>query len=117
MSDQVIAPTPEAPPARDLLAERIVAALGGRPVVLVGMMGSGKTSVGKRLAQRLGLAFIDSDHEIETAHRLTISEIFASHGEPYFRDGERRVLARLLGEGERVIATGGAPSSTRARAS
>ena len=90
-----------------MLAERIVAALGGRPVVLVGMMGSGKTSVGKRLAQRLGLAFIDSDHEIETAHRLTISEIFASHGEPYFRDGERRVLARLIGEGERVIATGG----------
>jgi shikimate kinase/3-dehydroquinate synthase len=71
------------------------------------MMGSGKTSIGKRLAQRLGLAFVDSDHEIEAAHRLTISEIFASHGEPYFRDGERRVLARLIGEGERVIATGG----------
>jgi shikimate kinase/3-dehydroquinate synthase len=107
MSDQVIAPTPEAPPARDLLAERIVAALAGRPIVLVGMMGSGKTSVGKRLAQRLGLAFVDSDQEIETAHRLTISEIFASHGERYFREGERRVLARLIGEGERVIATGG----------
>ncbi|MCW2285146.1 shikimate kinase/3-dehydroquinate synthase [Rhodoblastus acidophilus] len=107
MSDQVIAPTPEAPPARDLLAEKIVAALAGRPLVLVGMMGSGKTSIGKRLAQRLNLAFVDSDHEIEAAHRLTISEIFASHGEPYFRDGERRVLARLIGEGERVIATGG----------
>jgi len=107
MSDQVIAPTPEAPPARDLLAEKIVAALAGRPLVLVGMMGSGKTSIGKRLAQRLGLGFVDSDHEIEAAHRLTISEIFASHGEPYFRDGERRVLARLIGEGERVIATGG----------
>ncbi|MCW2274084.1 3-dehydroquinate synthase [Rhodoblastus acidophilus] len=107
MSDQVIAPTPEAPPARDLLAEKIVAALAGRPLVLVGMMGSGKTSIGKRLAQRLNLVFVDSDHEIEAAHRLTISEIFASHGEPYFRDGERRVLARLIGEGERVIATGG----------
>ncbi|PPQ40295.1 3-dehydroquinate synthase [Rhodoblastus acidophilus] len=107
MSDQVIAPTPEAPPARDLLAEKIVAALAGRPLVLVGMMGSGKTSIGKRLAQRLGLAFVDSDHEIEAAHRLTIAEIFASHGEPYFRNGERRVLARLIGEGERVIATGG----------
>jgi shikimate kinase/3-dehydroquinate synthase len=70
-------------------------------------MGAGKTSIGKRLAQRLGLAFVDSDQEIEAAHRLTISEIFASHGESYFRDGERRVLARLIGEGERVIATGG----------
>ncbi|MBB4198804.1 3-dehydroquinate synthase [Rhodoblastus sphagnicola] len=108
MSDQVIAPTPDAPPsARDSHAENIVGALAGRPIVLVGMMGSGKTSIGKRLAQRLGLAFVDSDHEIETAHRLTIAEIFASHGEPYFREGERRVLARLIGEGERVIATGG----------
>jgi shikimate kinase/3-dehydroquinate synthase len=108
MSDQVIVPPPEAPPpVRDLRAEKIVVALAGRPIVLVGMMGSGKTSIGKRLAQRLGVAFVDSDQEIEAAHRLSINEIFASHGEPYFRDGERRVLARLIGEGERVIATGG----------
>src|SRR5208283_3038126 len=63
--------------------------------------------IGKRLAQRLNLPFVDSDHEIETAHRLSVAEIFALHGEAYFRDGERRVLARLIGEGERVIATGG----------
>ena len=109
MSDQAIVHPPEAaaPPFRDFRAQSIVTALAGRPLVLVGMMGSGKTSIGKRLAQRLGLPFVDSDHEIEAAHRLTISEIFASHGESYFRDGERRVLARLIGEGERVIATGG----------
>ncbi len=107
MSDQVIASPPEAPLARDSRAEKIVAALAGRPLVVVGMMGAGKTSIGKRLAQRLGLGFVNSDHEIETAHRMTIAEIFASHGEPYFRDGERRVLARVIGEGARVIATGG----------
>jgi shikimate kinase/3-dehydroquinate synthase len=110
MSDQAIVPQDEArrsPCHRDSRAQAIVASLAGRPLVLVGMMGSGKTAIGKRLAQRLALPFIDSDHEIETAHRLTVSEIFASHGEAYFRDGERRVLARLIGEGERVIATGG----------
>jgi shikimate kinase/3-dehydroquinate synthase len=110
MSDQAIVPQQEArrsPPLRDSRAQAIVALLAGRPLVLVGMMGSGKTALGKRLAQRLALPFIDSDHEIETAHRMTVSEIFASHGEAYFRDGERRVLARLIGEGERVIATGG----------
>jgi shikimate kinase/3-dehydroquinate synthase len=95
------------PLPRDSRAQAIVTVLAGRPLVLVGMMGSGKTAIGKRLSQRLGLPFIDSDHEIETAHRLSIAEIFASHGEAYFRDGERRVLARLIGEGERVIATGG----------
>src|SRR6266702_5877114 len=102
MSDQAIVRAPEAPsphPSRDLRAQSLVRRLAGRPLVLVGMMGSGKTSVGRRLAQRLGLPFVDSDHEIEAAHRLTIAEIFASHGEAYFRDGERRVLARLLGEG------------------
>ena len=85
----------------------IVRALGVRSVVLVGIMGSGKTSAGRRLAERLGLAFADADHEIEAAHKLTISEIFATYGEPYFRDGERRVMARLMAEGPRVIATGG----------
>ncbi|MCI4678543.1 3-dehydroquinate synthase [Rhodoblastus acidophilus] len=109
MWDQAIVHPPEATPAqpRDPRAQAIVSRLAGRPVVLVGMMGSGKTAIGKRLAQRLGLPFVDSDHEIEAAHRLTIAEIFALHGEAYFRDGERRVLARLIGEGERVIATGG----------
>jgi shikimate kinase / 3-dehydroquinate synthase len=109
MSDQAIVPKLEARALapRDSRAQAIVDALAGRPLVLVGMMGSGKTAIGKRLAQRLGLPFVDSDHEIETAHRMTVGEIFASHGEAYFRDGERRVLARLVGEGERVIATGG----------
>ena len=109
MSDQAIVhhPEPNLPSPRDSRAQAIANALLGRPIVLVGMMGSGKTAIGRRLAQRLGLPFIDSDHEIEAAHRLTVSEIFALHGEAYFRDGERRVLARLIGEGERVIATGG----------
>ncbi len=95
------------PPPRESRAQAIVDALAGRPLVLVGMMGSGKTAIGRRLAQKLGVGFVDSDQEIEAAHRLTVSEIFALHGEPYFRDGERRVLARLIGEGQRVIATGG----------
>ena len=81
--------------------------LAGRPVVLVGMMGAGKTMVGKRLASRLGLPFIDSDHEIEDAAQMTIAEIFARHGEAYFRDREEKVIARLVGEGPRVVATGG----------
>ena len=109
MSDQAIVhqPEPQLPSPRDSRAQAIAKALRGRPIVLVGMMGSGKTAIGRRLAQRLGLPFVDSDHEIEAAHRLTVGEIFALHGEAYFRDGERRVLARLIGEGERVIATGG----------
>jgi shikimate kinase len=85
----------------------VSAALGRRVIALVGMMGSGKTSIGKRLAGRLALPFVDSDTEIETAAGMTITEIFDRHGEPYFRDGERRVIARLLGEGPCVLATGG----------
>ena len=85
----------------------LLAALGGRCIVLVGMMGSGKTSVGRPLAARLGLDFADVDAEIEAAHRMTIPDIFTRHGESYFRDGERRVLARLLAEGPKVVATGG----------
>ncbi|MDT2020599.1 3-dehydroquinate synthase [Methylocella sp. CPCC 101449] len=91
----------------DPRAASIVRQLGGRSIVLVGMMGSGKTSVGRRLAQRLGLDFVDADHEIEAAADMTIQEIFARHGEGYFRDGERRVMARLLAEKQRVLATGG----------
>lgn len=81
-----------------------------RPIVLVGMMGVGKSSVGKRLAAALGLPFIDADEAIEEAAKMSIPEIFATYGESYFRDGERRVIARLIdGEGKqpKVIATGG----------
>ncbi len=80
-----------------------------RPVVLVGMMGVGKSSVGKRLAALLHFDFADADDEIELAAKMTIPEIFATHGEPYFRDGERRVIARMLTESgsSKVIATGG----------
>ena len=104
--------------ARDPRAEAVVAALNGRSIVLVGIMGSGKTAIGRRLAQRLGLEFVDSDAEIELAAGMTIPEIFSRYGEPYFRDGERRVVARLLSEGPRVIATGGGAfmnADTRAR--
>ena len=78
-----------------------------RTVALVGMMGAGKTSIGKRLAARLDVPFADADHEIEEAAGMSVAEIFAKYGEPYFRDGERRVIARLLGETPHVLATGG----------
>ena len=86
----------------------ITAALGPRSIVLVGMMGAGKSTIGRRLGVRLRLPFLDADTEIEAAHAgMTIPEIFATHGEPYFRDGEARVIARLLDNGPAVIATGG----------
>lgn len=78
-----------------------------QPLVLVGMMGVGKTSIGKRLAARLGTAFVDADDEIEKAAGLSIAEIFEKFGEEYFRDGERRVIARLIDGEPKVIATGG----------
>jgi shikimate kinase len=78
-----------------------------RPIVLVGLMGVGKTTVGRRLAARLGLPFVDADQEIESAAGMTISEIFDRFGEQHFRDGERRVIARLMDGERRVIATGG----------
>ncbi|MGG7566360.1 shikimate kinase [Rhodovulum sp. DZ06] len=78
-----------------------------RPVVLVGLMGCGKSSVGRRLADALGAPFVDSDDEVEAAAAMTIPEIFESMGEPAFREGERRVIARLIEAGPRVIATGG----------
>lgn len=86
----------------EALARRI-----DRPVVLVGMMGVGKTSVGKRLAAALHLPFVDADEEIERAARMAIPEIFERFGEAYFRDGERRVIARLVAGPRQVIATGG----------
>ena len=88
-------------------ARRVAAGLGDRSVVLVGMMGVGKTSVGKRLAAKLGLPFVDADAEIEAGAQLTIPEIFDRFGEAYFREGERKVIARLLASGPRVLAAGG----------
>lgn len=88
-------------------AQALLAKLGDRSIVLVGMMGAGKTSVGKRLAIRIGLPFVDADHAIEEAANQTIPEIFAAHGEAYFRDGERRVIARLMRDRRQVLATGG----------
>lgn len=85
----------------------LVAGLAGRPIILVGMMGSGKSSIGKRLAVRLGIPFKDADAEIEAAANASIEEIFEQHGEEYFRNGERRVIKRLLGEAPVVVATGG----------
>jgi len=85
----------------------LVAALGRHSIVLVGMMGAGKSSVGRRLAARLGLTFVDADTEIEAAAGMSIADIFAAHGEAYFRSGEARVIARLLESGPAVIATGG----------
>jgi shikimate kinase len=81
--------------------------LGNHPIVLVGLMGAGKTSVGRRLAEKLEIPFVDADHEIETAAGKSIADIFADHGEDYFREGERRVIARLLENGKQVLATGG----------
>ena len=85
----------------------IASALGRRSIVLVGMMGAGKSTIGRRLAGRLHLPFLDADIEIEAAASMSIPEIFATHGEQYFRDGEARVIARLLDNGAAVIATGG----------
>ncbi|MGB3487505.1 MAG: shikimate kinase [Xanthobacteraceae bacterium] len=96
------------PSHRGIEESEIVAALGARAIVLVGMMGAGKSTIGRRLAARLHLPFRDADIEIEAAHAgMTIPEIFATHGEPYFRDGEARVIARLLSGGASVLATGG----------
>jgi shikimate kinase len=78
-----------------------------RPIVLVGLMGAGKTSIGRRLAERLGLPFVDADAEIEKAAGKSIPDIFSEHGEAHFRDGERRVIARLLDDGAQILATGG----------
>jgi shikimate kinase len=99
-------------------AEIVRERLGNHPIVLVGLMGAGKSSVGRRLAEKLRFAFVDADHEIEAAAGMTIAEIFAEHGEAYFREGERRVIARLIANGAQVLATGGGAfinDETRAR--
>jgi len=89
------------------LETALVTALGRRSIVLVGMMGAGKSSAGRRLAARLAIRFVDADNEIEAAAGMPIPEIFETHGEPYFRAGEARVIARLLDGGPQVLATGG----------
>lgn len=111
MSDAAL-PLPASPEAD------ILSALGARSIVLVGMMGVGKSTIGRRLAARLKLPFVDADTEIEAAAGMTIPEIFECHGEPHFRDGETRVIARLLEGGPLVLATGGGAfmrEETRAR--
>jgi shikimate kinase len=89
------------------VAAKVRVGLGGRSVVLVGMPGCGKSAIGRRLAHRLELPFIDADDEIEQAAGKAITDIFKEHGEPYFRDGERKVIARILKSGSQVLATGG----------
>lgn len=99
-------------------AEAVRRALGPRSLVLVGLMGCGKSSIGRRLATRLGLPFIDADEEIERVAQKSISEIFADHGEAFFRDREAKVIERLLSGGPQVLATGGGAfmiPETRAR--
>lgn len=89
------------------LASAIPPSIRQRPIVLVGLMGSGKSTIGRRLAARLGMAFADADDEIEHAAGMTISEMFAKFGEAHFRDGERRVIARIFEGKPLVLATGG----------
>jgi shikimate kinase len=95
------------PDAGTTSAAALAAVLGRRSIVLVGMMGAGKSSIGRRVAARLGIPFVDADVEIEEAAGMSIADIFAAHGEPYFRAGEARVIARLLEHGPQVLATGG----------
>lgn len=87
--------------------EELLGLIGRRPIVLIGMMGAGKTTVGRRLAAKLGRRFVDSDEEVEKAAGMTIEEIFAAHGEADFRAGEVKVIARLLKDESIVLGTGG----------
>ncbi len=96
--------------ARDInepLETKVSRLLNGRTIVMVGMMGAGKSSIGRRLANRLGMPFVDADTEIEQAANQSIPDIFEQYGEAYFRDGERRVIQRLLDGKPKVLATGG----------
>ncbi|KQY12256.1 shikimate kinase [Rhizobium sp. Root482] len=94
-------------PVSEALAERAKAALGRRNLVFVGLMGAGKSAIGRMTALALGVPFIDSDHEIERVSRMTISDLFAAYGEEEFRALETRVIKRLLNSGPRVVSTGG----------
>jgi shikimate kinase len=89
------------------LAASVRHALAKRSVILVGMMGSGKSSIGRRLATALDLPFVDADAEIEAAAGMTIEDMFRDHGEPYFREGEERVIRRILQNGPQILSTGG----------
>ncbi|WP_341896808.1 shikimate kinase [Ferrovibrio terrae] len=116
-----VAAPPDAPRSAGTGGAGATEALPGetvRSLVLVGLMGAGKSSIGRRLAHRLGFDFLDADVEIEKAAGATIPEIFAEHGETAFRDGERKVIARLLDQPRIVLATGGGAymnAETRAR--
>ncbi|HEX4409526.1 MAG TPA: shikimate kinase [Xanthobacteraceae bacterium] len=103
MTDIAVKNSAEAP----LSAAAILPLLGPRSIVLVGMMGVGKSSIGRRVAARLGVPFVDADLEIEKAAGMSIADIFTRHGEDSFRNGEARVIARLLDGGPQVLATGG----------
>ena len=94
----------QAPPT---LAEQARAALGKRNLVLIGLMGAGKSAIGRMAAQALGVPFVDSDHEIERVSRMSITDLFAAYGEAEFRALETRVIKRLLRSGPRVVSTGG----------
>jgi shikimate kinase len=107
MQGERIVTAEAAGPTAKRLAREVRAMLGSRSIVLVGMMGSGKSSIGRRLAAALELPFSDADTAIEQAAGMTVEDIFATHGEPYFRDGEERVIKRLLQNGPQVVATGG----------
>jgi shikimate kinase len=88
-------------------AAKLLRRLGGRSIVFVGLMGAGKTAIGRKVAEALALPFIDSDHEIETVSRMSVPELFESYGETEFRALERRVIARLLNGGPQIVSTGG----------
>ncbi len=107
MTEPVVPSANVSPPQSPLATGGTAFEWHGRPLVLIGLMGAGKTTVGRRLAHQLGLPFLDADAEIEAAAGYSIEEIFARHGEVAFRDGERRVIARLLSGAPMVLATGG----------
>lgn len=94
-------------PATPMPKEELLGRLGGRSLVFVGLMGAGKTAIGRKVATYLGLPFMDSDHEIESVSRMSIPELFEKYGEPEFRALEQRVIIRLLEDGPRVLSTGG----------
>ena len=94
-------------PVSATLAERAKRTLGKRNLVFIGLMGAGKSAIGRLTAQALGVPFVDSDHEIERVSRMTVGDLFATYGEEEFRALEARVLKRLLRSGPRVVSTGG----------